>query len=290
MLLLLIACAPPAETPERALDSSGATPPPVHAAPSLDADGVADAIDAVLALGLPSPLAPVTLWEEMLAQGDADCPPSDAPPGSLAMEVPCTASTGYSYQGYGSGSADAMDFDGDGDADRYLLSFRAEGSIIDPQGETFRFGAEARFDQFIGADGISAYTGELLGSLAYPPDDAAWLADGVSSALLIGGVERSDGWGMHLDGGYTVGATSIAFVGFSVYERCPQGPAGTVGLRGEEGVWYDLTLDEGTCDGCGEVTFDGTVALGRACATLTPAFDAAWAALMAARDEAGSAL
>lgn len=286
-MTLLLGCTSPVDDTGRTLDTSGATPPPVHAAPSLDADGVAAALDAVLALGLPSPLPPVTLWESMLAQGDESCPSPDAPAGSLMSEAPCTAASGYTYQGFGSGAADAVDGDGDGDLDRYRLAFRAEGSIIDPGGEAFRFGAEARFDQQITDDGGGSYTGQLLGSLVYPADDAAWLATGVSSALTFGGLDQGGGvWGIHVDGGYTVGETSVAFTGFSVYEACAEGPAGTLALRGAEGVWYDVTFDSATCDSCGEVIYDQDTPLGRACVTVTPAFDEAWAALVAARDEA----
>lgn len=283
-MLLLLGCTSPVDDTGRALDTSGATPPPIHAAPSLDADGVAAALEAALAVGLPSPVAPVVLWEEMLAAGDDTCPPPEAAAGSLMSEDPCTAASGYTYQGFGRASAEGVDGDGDGDLDRFRLGFRADGSITDPDGESFRFGAEARFDQLIEANGGGSYTGEVLGSLVYPPYDAEWLAAGVSSAVTFGGFEDADGrWGMHVDGGYTVGETSVAFVGFSVYEACPQGPAGTVGLRGADGLWYDLAFDASACDGCGEVTYDGDTPLGRACPTVSPAFDEAWGALVTLR-------
>lgn len=289
-MLLLIGCAPPADDSGRALDTDGATPPPVHAAPSLDADGVGAALDAVLALGLPSPLPPVTLWDDMLAQGDDDCPPPEAPEGSLLAQLPCTALSGYAYEGYGSASTGVVDVDGDAVVDVYRIGFRADGSITDPGGDAFRFGAEARFDQVLGEDSDGSYTGELLGTLSYPAADEGWLAEGVSSALTFAGADRGGGvWGMHVDGGYTVGETSIAFTGFSVHETCAQGPAGTLSLRGAEGAWYDVAFDTSACDACGEVTFDGDTSLGRACVSVTPAFDAAWEALVAARDAAGGA-
>ena len=89
---------------------------------------------------------------------------------------------------------------------------------------------------------------------------AAWLGAVPSLALWANG----DNNGYQLDGGYTLGDTSIYFDAVSITRECHG--LGRVNVRGPEGLWYNLELAD-SCDGCGTM-YQRDTSLGTACIAL----------------------
>lgn len=218
------------------------------AAPSWDAAGVAEHLDAALAPGLPDPASLLAAYEAIVADGGADgCPNYH----DLNMNAPingCVAPSGYLYAGI------VMYAPTEGAVDSFEIS--GDAYVTDAQQQTFQLAG--KIVQAVEGDTWSL---EWDGRWGYPAADG-WLSGVPSAALLL----THDGAGSTLRGGYAVGDDAAYFHDVTV--DAAGAPTGALGLRDPAGSWYTLTF-AGGADGCGAVAYaDAT--LGDACVPLGP--------------------
>lgn len=223
--------------------------------------------------GAPATPALVATFIELLSHGDDACPGPGYAAQAMEYYPPqgCTAESGYWYQGVGSAGYGWRDDDGDGRVESYLEAMKVDGTMADPDDNRFTFGGSVSFE-FTG-DPVSggSFEAAFLGSYQYPASDTMWLREGASTGYyLVGSIDAAKVWSYEADGGFSVGGEAVSLQGFTLHGACGTMPTGTVGVRDDQGYWYDLTYDETTCDGCGEVIFDGRQSLGQACADITP--------------------
>ncbi len=273
-VVLVLACAS-SDTGDDSALPAGEAATPRHPDAEWTAEEVATQIKEAIRFGVPMTTPLVTTFQDMLLQGDELCPGEERLMGALEefSAEGCTAGSGYWYQGVGSAAGAWLDDDGDGIPEGYLEAMKTDGSMRDAEGNTFQFGGDMNF-YFSGEPmGEGTFEARFLGTYAYPAAEAPWLVQGASSALYVDGTlnDRSE-WTMTMNGGFTVAGASVSFIDATVNLGCAPFPTGTVGIRDAEGYWYDLIYDETTCDSCGEVWFDHSQALGRACVDITPPF------------------
>lgn len=274
MVLFLQVLACTAETGEDSADLAGGTAAaPRHPAAEFTADDVAAQLMERVKFGAPSTPVLIETFSSMLREGDEHCPGGGYLEQGLEYYPPagCTADSGYWYQGVGGAGYGWVDLDWDGKVDGYLEAMKVDGAMADPQGNVFVFGGTVSFE--LTGDPVDGGTFEagFLGTYEYPGSTTQWLKSGVSTGYYLEGTIDSSGrWAFEANGGFAVDGQAMSMAGFTVNGACGTKPTGTVSVRDQLGYWYDLTYDETSCDGCGEVSFDGTEPLGRACADITP--------------------
>ncbi|MBM4369319.1 MAG: hypothetical protein FJ102_24110, partial [Deltaproteobacteria bacterium] len=124
--------------------------------------------------------------------------------------------------------------------------------------------------------------GSVQGTYAFPAAEEPWLAAGASlGSYWSGTLSAGGGYAIQLDGGFTVGGTTIDMAGLSLGGACGRALSGTLAVRDAQGYWYDLALDASTCDGCGDILFADQVALGRACVNVAERFSTPFEAVLA---------
>lgn len=265
---LLFAACGTADTGDTGGADDGAATSPRHPDAEWTAEEAAAEMKEGFRLGVPMTPPLVSTFMDMVSHGDELCPGPDYTQFILSVyeSSGCSSASGYWYQGAGGAGAGWYDFDGDGFLDFYMESMKVDGSMRDPGGNTFEFGGAVIFE--FDGDPVAGGTfeAEFLGTYHYPVSSSLWLQAGSSSALYMSGSIGADGmWTAEASGGFAVDGRPISLSDFTINGACGQFPTGTVGVRDAVGYWYDLTYDETTCDGCGEVVFDRRESLGRAC-------------------------
>lgn len=254
-------------------DAGGLSSGPRHPEASYTAEEAAYQMKEAVRFGLPSGADLWAVWSELLGHGDATCPGPGAAQDKF-MEVfdpeGCEAKSGYWFQGVGGGGLGWMDTDGNGQEDTYIEQLKGDGSMRTPEGAVFEFGGDVEF-RMSGDMEYGEVSAEILGSYSFEAASASWLAAGSSSALYMEGTREGGVWKLTLNGGATVAEQAVAFEDYGLNGVCGGLPSGRAAVRDSVGYWYELTYDETTCDGCGEVVFDHDQSLGRACADLSPA-------------------
>ncbi len=286
MTWILIACAGSAESGV-GLDTAtlaGGSEPLVPVA-ELSAEEAALAIDSAMALGVPTPLAPIDTMTALLLAGDDMCPgPGRESGGMEVIDVRgCVSGEGYWYQGVGGAWATWAEEPNSGYARTFELVFSADGTIAEPPGgASFEFGGTIEVDFDYDADGNAKLTGSVQGTYDFPAAEDAWLAAGASlGSYWSGTVGASGAYAIQLDGGFTLGGTTLDMASLSLGGACGEALSGTIAYRDHRGYWYDLAFDESTCDGCGDVRFADTEALGRACVNVAERFATPFEAVLA---------
>lgn len=261
---------------------------PRHPEAAYTAEEAASALREAVRFGIPLPPPTVATWRELMAHGDDECPGGQWDHGALEVFPPdgCTAASGYWYQGVGSAQANWMDEDRDGNLDLYRQEMKTDGAMMDAEGNKFYFGGAILLELSGTPEAGGTYEAEILGTYGYPLAESLWMQAGASTGSYLSGEIAADGSFTLLgNGGFTVGEQSVGMEDFTMNVGCPGLPGGTLGVRDEAGYWYDLTYDETTCDSCGEVVFDNTQSLGRACAEVTPAFESSFDEVIALMGE-----
>ena len=278
---LLLACSIPAD---EGGDSAVATEeaqelPEVH--PTLTADEVGTQLHEALRLGLPTAIGPATEWARLMAMGDEGCPGGDWALGTLQVYNPegCFSSTGVWYEGAGGGGIETNGLNEDGELLLLTYHFKGDAAIIDQSGNTLEYGGYSELNVSNSETGSYAFEGNTYGSYHYFPSQLPWLSLGSGTALEFSGtIGGGEPFSLTLDGGSNTDGVSVFFSNLQIGQTCASTATGKLGIRGADGYWYDLTFDEETCDGCGEVTFDGGEALGQTCVDVMlgigPSFDA----------------
>ncbi len=280
--LLPLACAPVEAGATTA--TGAASPTPSQPEPRWTAEEASTAVEAALAGGVPLPGPALDVWFELLSQGNDNCPGGAYQDGVLTALAGggCIAPSGYRYSGAGSGSRGWTDADGDAEDDTWTAELKADGQIRDPEGAAFFFGGAMWLTLAGTREAGGSFVGEVLGTYRYERAETDWLRLGTSTASYVAGaIDAEGGWTFRGDGGFAVGEAALVMVDFELGGRCGDQPAGTLGIRDPDGQWTDLRFDETRCDGCGELTFDGRVALGEACPAVVAPFAAAMAQLVA---------
>lgn len=243
--------------------------------PGYTADEAALAMTEALGHGLPTPLAPIDTWLYFMALGDDGCPGASRTLGGMEVVniLGCVSSTGVWYQGVGAAWSKWLETPNEGAARSYSMVFSADGTIADAEQQVFEFGGTIELTVDFDANDVGTLVGEVQGTYAYPGAEASWLAVGASLAQYWSGTVQPDGtYTLALEGGFSIGAVAVDTRGLTLGGDCGEQPTGTLGFRDDEGYWYDLHFDASTCDGCGELSFASTVALGRACVDVAGAF------------------
>ncbi len=286
MTWILLACANAADSGP-GLDTAtlaGGSEPRVPEA-ELSAEEAAAAIEAAMALGLPTPLAPIDTLTALLLAGDDMCPgPARESGGMEVIDVRgCVSGEGYWYQGVGAAWAQWAEEPNTGYARTFELVFSADGTIAEPPGgEMFEFGGTIEVDFDYDAEGNASITGSVQGTYDFPAAEEPWLAAGASlGSYWTGTVSDPGDYAIQLDGGFTLGGTTIDMASLSIGGPCGEALSGTIAYRDTRGYWYDLALDESTCDGCGNVVFAATSELGRACVNVAERFATPFEAVLA---------
>lgn len=273
MVFLLQALACTAETGDDSAELAGEAAAPRHPEAAFTAEEVGTQLKERVRFGAPSTPALIDTFASMLRQGDDECPGPNREEQALEYYPPqgCTADSGYWYQGVGGAGYGWRDDDHDGRFEAYAEFMKVDGTMADPEGNRFTFGGSLAFELSGDPVGGGTFEAAFLGSYEYPGSDTGWLQAGVSTGYYLEGtVDGAGVWALEANGGFAVGGQAVSLERYTINGACGTMPTGTVGVRDDLGYWYDLTYDETTCDGCGEVTFDGRKPLGTACADITP--------------------
>lgn len=270
LCVALVGCAPTGKDDKSPGDSSAGSDvyfdadPPV---PQWTAEQVGEQIEAFTASATPDPCTIANAFLGLMAQADDICPgqgPTNYqnPDGVLG----CTATSGVHYQGvawyYASETAD----------DVLPLDWVHGGDfvIVDAAGASMSGGGEITYEADIEDDSLE-FAYELYGSWVYEAA-TGWLGEGVSGVITASGSIAENASVLTLNGGVGVGGRRLDFLDFTATEatECPWEPSGRLGVRDEDGYWYDWTF-ELDCDPCADVVFTSTGELvGELCTDLAP--------------------
>jgi hypothetical protein len=238
-------------------DTATAEVRPEVPAPSLDAAGVAAAIDRATASGLPEPLLARETYLGIFAHRDPGCP------GGQGTNLPgrfegCTAESGWLYAGLAeySGPPEVPIVD-----DFHLLG---DFNVRDAAGRWFIGGGELELEVTRSA-GTVTWVGDVSGTWSYAGGPGWMQPDGAGGVLQLT-VERADpAWSVSVEGGMTDGTEAVHLAGVQANSgQCDGAVSGTLSLRDTSGYWYVLAAD---C-GCGPVTWADGSTLGEACVGL----------------------
>ena len=200
-----------------------------------------------LALQLPHPDRLADDYLALMQAGDSTCP-GDPEQLTDSMVYGCEASTGYYYIGI------AEHYEQDG-----IRALGADFRIDTPAGETMRGGGGMERTHE-GTD----WSVLFAGTWRWTGSADAWLISGGSLWLEI----FSDSDGFSLLGSFSATDRYLSTPGLT-YSAADDTLTGTLQLRGDDQLWYDLTLG---ADGCGAVESSGA-ALGETCIDADPLID-----------------
>ena len=226
-------------------------------APNLDAAGVAAAIDAATAAGLPDPLGARATYLGIFDHRDSRCP------GGQGATLPgrfqgCTADSGWLYAGLAeyTGPPEIAVID-----DFHLLG---DFNVRDADGRWFIGGGELELEITRTGDSLS-WVGDVSGTWSYAGGPAWMQPEGAGGVLQLV-VERADPqWSVAVEGGVTDGSAALHLAGVQAQSgQCDGAASGSLSLRDPSGYWYTLAAE---C-GCGPVTWADGSALGEACVAL----------------------
>lgn len=225
--------------------------------PDLDAQGVAAALSAAFAAGIPEPLLPRRAYLASFDGRDPNCPGGDGY--SLQGRFQgCVAESGWTYAGRAEYTG-PTDIDVVGDF--HLLG---DFQVQDPAGHWFIGGGE--LDLSITQEGPrTAWAARIAGTWSYPGGEAWMVPEGTGAMLDLDVVSENGRWTIALEGTVTDTEHAIRLRDVRATDgECGGAPTGEFGLRGEGGYWYWFAAD---C-GCGPVRFDDGSELGEACLDL----------------------
>jgi len=225
-------------------------------------------------------------YEQVFAEADSACPSWYEFDGNTYWLATCTARTGARFDGYGFYYVyESEDVFGDGNL-WDLVQLSGAATIESSSGQTFHLGGYAYTGQttHTGSYGESGWVSTIFGSAQWDGAERGWLAEGVSPSLLLYAFDYPvpyEGKYVYIEGtvgGLAGGASAAEFDLFQMADTslgmpCDQEPSGSVVLRDQSGVWYEVVFDidpytlelSGDCDGCGAV-FRGAELVGEACA------------------------
>lgn len=269
LMLLLGACSSGSAGLDSGVAVETGMDAPHHPDAALTTDETAAGFREATALGLPLPMGIVNTWTSLLMEGDETCPGGNWAQGMLDVYggEGCRSASGVWYQGAGGGGSEGFDPDGDGRPDGVAYAWKGDATIIDATGARCELGGLTELG--IVSDGSGNYSVDALvfGTFGYEAAMDAWFAEGVSASVTLTGTLAADGTSdISITGGFGTGTQAIFLSEFRIGGECGDAPTGTIGFRDDQGYWYDLTFDTTTCDGCGEVVFDGRQSIGVGCA------------------------
>lgn len=297
-ILLAAACAPAADPDVVSDPSPWSYEPGESRTPTLTVEEVVEAASTWVPRLFGAPVTPLFEgYEASVALADAGCPAtqSTAAEGAYASQWvdDCVTEAGTAFRGYAGDVSEPIVDSGWTGSTRYVYGaaevVTGDGSVWTTNGTFALQQATGTVDE--GAGPVPAWTRTrfLEGVFAWDGPGAAgtWLADGhaVSGTAAGYGIEGSGSFA-EVDGtiaglpGPVVAVSAVRLSAVATgWTPCPVNEtAGTVSVRDAEGGWYDLVFDApreftaesdlSTCDGCGEVWFEG-VSLGEACVDLT---------------------
>ncbi len=275
-----------------------ADPEPV---PTLDLDDVAQAVEELVDKVLETNASPVLFgYDSVMLSSDDYCPYAYAyedfsGPGldSTLWYGGCQTGTGAVFDGY----AFHLVYD-DYYVAEYDLTYDGvyifgQLEIIDDRGTTFRAGGLAyAMEGHTGSDTetpIELHQSIVSGTFSWDGDEGtSWL-----STELLPDLTLYSYWWPDYDSGYIYlhgGASGLGGtvdtvvldeiqIADAALGWCDKEPYGQASVRDDDGNWYDVVYDgstweapalgDGTCDGCGAVSFRGTY-MGEACSDFSP--------------------
>lgn len=250
-MFALIACAAAPDSGSPAPDTGGVDPADtgtfIIAAPSYDAEGVADEVRALLAGGFPDVAHPLADWTAAFEGVEVGAPGCPGVPSAYSLNAPfegCVADDGRIWAGYAVYAEET-------DASGTTTTLEADATITGVDGATFL--AAGDLERVFGVDGtwsatvVGTWGGSGLPDWTGPePSVGLWIDGDATTASFFGGLSL-DGHAFYL--------SSLA------WSAEAPGGIGELRVRDPSGEWYLVTLD-GT--GCGDVSYAGT-ALGAAC-------------------------
>lgn len=269
MIPLLFACT--AGPPDALV--SGTTPylvPPTTTPEPFDQAWVEGSLAAAVALAPTlEATSAVTIFRELRALGDEQCPPATPYDGYEYWYAQCTADSGATFTGYSYDYTYAV-----GSGYRYDAVYLAT-SIVRPDGATLAATGTFEDELTLPVSGPQRRSVKLNGTYDWDGevDPDGWigqrLVPDVETTRVIDGPERMltiDGGVSGLAGG--VGTVEFTAVAFTTESGCAE-PIGTISARSAGGEWFDVAFDGAGCDGCGVVRERG-VEVGQACADFAP--------------------
>lgn len=235
-------------------------------APLLDAEAVAAALEAVVALGAPSGYDIAMAWLAHLDSGDPACPGDEA-----FMEFPaegCTASSGAYFSGIGWYEVTEAEVGAEGELVELSFYHGGDFAILDPEGARFAGGGELRSSTT--TEGATRTVALHMEGSWVEEGREGWLGAGFS-AVYEGEVLLAPGeLSVTITGGLGVGEADLFLDGlaWSSAGDCAGQLRGALGLRDARGYWTRWELGE-RCDGCGALTFHDDQDLGELCLDLS---------------------
>jgi len=238
--------------------------------PSIDGfadliDHFVELIDQGLSSGLPNVIDYRNEYRSFMIHRDEDCPAFEGGSSDTTEWVGvwfsnsiCISDDGYQYFGlalYHEEQAASHELD-------LNFGMLASYELTDEDGSTFFGGGGINFGRIVDDDDVIIVNSFLGGSYRYPASSTL-LADGTESSLFIDATASGDDLDLVANGGVGLGALYLYFYETSFSSStCDFMPQGRVGIRDENGYWFDLEMTG--CEPCAKVGLDGHV-VGEAC-------------------------
>lgn len=239
-----------------------------EAAPAWTAEEIEELLQTwAETVSLPRPEGLFAEYRAALLEGDESCPGTDDDITDVLSG--CTSSTGWTYSGLCILDEEER-LDEEGETTSSTVSFQvADFVITDPDGRRFSAGGRAQQLWSVNPDGSTTGSGQVVGTWSHDWTELTWLQDPLSADLSL---HRNTGsqQTLRIHGSLTSGDVTTSWDTVDLDARdCPGLPtAGTIWLRQPDASWNQLVFTD-SCDGCAEVTWNGTEVLGTACLDLS---------------------
>jgi hypothetical protein len=239
-------------------DTAWMSYPSTQPTPSLSLDDVSATLTEVAGYGSVNTLDIAYAFQAVMEHGGDACPSGVAL--SFSLVLGCTTQEGWTYAGIA--WLDVTEADPISGAPlTYYLG--GDFEIQDPDGGSFEGGGETTVT-------TTRSDGRLESEISYKgtwrdDSDKGWLGRGISGVFEATVVNSDDEHLATLDGGLAIGDKVMNFDN-TVFDDldCPSGLKGTIGVRDDQGYWYEWRLGD-DCDECGDVVFHGEQEMGELC-------------------------
>lgn len=305
---LLAACAgqpatdPPASTGDDASDPSAEVDPPTEytytpdegATAVFDPDAIEVALDdAITKIPLVTATPVLDAYALALEQMEPGCPDWYDYDGNVFWYATCTTDSGSSFDGYGFTTL-YEDADAFGDGSSWdLIAISGSATIRDPEGYTFHLGGGIYDGTGSNDDGARLWVSQVAGGFwwDHPQGAGSWMDTPSSPSILLYAIQYDVGANVgnyvYLSGSVadlSEAATAVRFDDIALGDvslglACAAEPTGTLSVRDDAGVWWDVKFDyddrgrlTGDCDGCGGV-WTGDTYHGDVCADFSSLID-----------------
>ncbi len=291
-ILSIIACGPaqetdPSENSDTQLPSEYIYDDTDVIVPDQTPEALAAGVETALERALAFTPGPLFDAYALAMEGQSDnCPNMYADGDAYFWSDQCTSDDGTYFSGY-SYAQEGTEY-GD-EADASYKSFYSAATITNANGYTFN-GAGGVYDYVATTEFETSHYWNIRG--AFSSDEPSlldsWLAENanpdIEASVYINSQYPTASLDIRLDGGFSPLSETLVAVSFDDFHwaewtTCLGEPGGSISLRSEDGLWYDILFDNviewddeqpttEECDGCGTAYY-----LGEPVGQVCPNFD-----------------